>query len=162
MSESLIETIRHLSESMTTGTLAGDYGLIWLGSFAAATILPFYSELLLLNMLSLYPDHWLGMALVATFGNTVGAAVNWWMGMYMLHYQDRRWFPIKARHLVRAQGWFSKYGKWTLLLAWSPIGGDAITLVAGVMRVKFWQFFVLTFAGKALRYFALAALIPVG
>ncbi|GAA3960654.1 YqaA family protein [Allohahella marinimesophila] len=160
MYDSFTATLSSLSESLTTGSLLGDYGLLWLGAFAAATILPFYSELLLLKMLTAYPDHWLGLTLMATFGNTMGACVNWWLGKYMLHYQDRRWFPLKEKHLKPAQRWFEKYGKWTLLLSWSPLGGDAITLVAGIMKVKFWEFYCLTFAGKAVRYFAIALILP--
>ena len=72
------------------------------------TILPFYSELLLIKMLTGYPDHWLGLTLMATFGNTMGACVNWWLGKYMLHYQDRRWFPLKEKHMKPAQRWFEK------------------------------------------------------
>ncbi|MDA9830012.1 VTT domain-containing protein, partial [Akkermansiaceae bacterium] len=57
--------------------------------------------------------------------------------------------------LSRAQEWFQRYGVWSLLLAWAPVGGDALTFLAGVMRVNFTLFWILTFVGKAGRYLVL-------
>jgi membrane protein YqaA with SNARE-associated domain len=54
--------------------------------------------------------------------------------------------------LHHAQAWFQKYGVWTLLLSWMPIGGDALTFVAGVMRVRFDLFMLLVAIGKGVRY----------
>jgi membrane protein YqaA with SNARE-associated domain len=88
----------------------------------------------------------------ATTGNTLGAALNWLLGRYLLHFQDRRWFPFPPQALQRAQAWFARYGVWSLLLAWAPIGGDALTFIAGVMRIRFSLFLVLTALGKGARY----------
>lgn len=89
---------------------------------------------------------------VATLGNTLGAAVNWALGRFLLRFRDRKWFPAKSDNLERAQRWFGKYGVWSLLLAWLPVGGDALTFVAGIMRVRFPIFFCLTAIGKGARY----------
>ena len=89
---------------------------------------------------------------IATAGNTAGAVLNWWLARYALHWQDRRWFPVSRRQLDRASNWFRRYGVWTLLLAWAPIGGDALTFVAGIMRVRLHLFLLLVGAGKAGRY----------
>jgi membrane protein YqaA with SNARE-associated domain len=90
--------------------------------------------------------------LVASLGNTLGAALNWLMGRYLLHYQQRKWFPFNVKQLALGQRWFQQYGVWSLLFAWLPIGGDPLTFIAGMMKVRFSIFFVLTFIGKALRY----------
>lgn len=90
--------------------------------------------------------------LIASIANTLGSFVNYALGRFLLHYQHRRWFPIKAQQLPKAQHWFQKYGIWSLLLAWAPIIGDALTLIAGIMNVSFWRFAVLVFLGKAFRY----------
>ena len=117
----------------------------------AATLLPFSSELLLLGLLAAGFDPW-WLWFWASFGNTAGSAVNWLLGRYLLHFQDRRWFPFRADGLHRAQAWFQRFGLWSLLLAWMPLVGDALTFVAGVMRVRFPLFLVLTGIGKAARY----------
>ena len=120
-------------------------------AFLAATILPFYSELVLVPLL-LEGKSPTGLWLAATTGNTLGAVVNWWIGKYMLHFEDRRWFPFKRDTLHRAQAWFQRFGVWSLLFAWLPVGGDALTFIAGVMNVRFLLFLVLVAAGKGLRY----------
>lgn len=120
-------------------------------AFVAATILPAYSEVVVIGMAAAGRDPWM-IWLVASVGNTLGSAVNWVLGRYMLHFQDKRWFPFNTESLGRYQGWFQKYGVWTLLLAWAPIGGDALTFIAGIMRVNFFVFLFLTFIGKAARY----------
>jgi membrane protein YqaA with SNARE-associated domain len=78
--------------------------------------------------------------------------VNWALGKYLLHYQDRRWFYFSRDQIARAQDWFQRRGVWTLLLAWLPIGGDALTVVAGIMKVRLDLFVLLVGTGKALRY----------
>ncbi len=50
------------------------------------------------------------------------------------------------------QRWFQRYGVWSLLFAWLPVGGDALTFIAGIMKVRFSLFFVLVGIGKTLRY----------
>lgn len=129
-----------------------DYLIIFGSAFLAATLVPFYSEILVVNQLLETPDFWLLIWAVATLGNTLGSALNWYMGRFLLHYQDRKWFPFKADKLARSQQWFQKYGVWSLLLAWAPVGGDALTFIAGVMKVRFDLFFALTFIGKGARY----------
>ncbi len=131
--------------------MIGAYLLLFATAFLAATILPFYSEVLLLAMLRDGGDP-VALVAVATLGNTLGAVVNWLLGLYLLHFRKRRWFYFSERQIERAQGWYLHYGFWSLLLAWMPIGGDALTLIAGVMRVRLWLFLVLVGTGKALRY----------
>ena len=123
-------------------------------AFGAATFLPFYSEL------------WVGKLLIdgeppaavwfwATLGNTLGSVVNYGLARYLLHYEDRRWFPARPAQLHRAQNWFNRYGQWSLLLAWAPLGGDALTFIGGLMKVRLTVFILLVGIGKGLRYAAL-------
>jgi len=127
-------------------------------SFLAATILPAYSEVLFAGLLAAGHDPWALWAW-ATAGNTLGAAVNWGLARGLLRFQDRRWFPFKADGLERAQRWFQRYGVWSLLMAWAPVGGDALTFVAGMMRVRFDVFLLLTGIGKGTRYAILLLLV---
>ncbi|AHK15997.1 MULTISPECIES: YqaA family protein [Thalassolituus] len=127
------------------------YLLLFSSAFLAATILPFYSEVLLYALLRDGGDPWILVA-VATLGNTLGAVVNWVLGLYILKFQNKRWFYFSHKQIEKAQAWFQRYGVWSLLLAWLPLGGDALTLIAGIMRVKFWPFLLLVGIGKGLRY----------
>lgn len=127
------------------------YGLLFISAFLAATLLPFYSEVVLVTLL-LEGEPVLALWLAATAGNTLGAAVNWVMGRYLLHFQDRSWFPFKQESLQKAQDWFQHYGSWSLLFAWLPVGGDALTFIAGIMRVRLWVLLLLCGIGKGARY----------
>jgi membrane protein YqaA with SNARE-associated domain len=57
----------------------------------------------------------------------------------------------------RAGQVFRRYGVWSLLFAWLPFVGDALTVVAGAARVPIGLFVVLVGIGKAARYAAIIA-----
>jgi len=134
------------------------YFTLFLVSLAAATILPAYSEVMFAGLLAAGYEP-LALWAWATAGNTLGAAVNWAMARYLLHFQDRPWFPFRPDRLGRAQRWFQRYGVWSLLMAWAPVGGDALTFIAGFMRVRFDVFILLTGIGKGLRYAIVLGLV---
>ena len=134
------------------------YFLLFSSAFLAATILPFYSEVILFALLRAGGDPFM-LVVIATLGNTLGAVVNWIMGHYLLHFRDRRWFYFSSAQIEKAQRWFQHYGFWSLLLAWMPIGGDALTFIAGVMKIRLWLFLLLTGSGKALRYVSIVYLV---
>ncbi|MBU0541439.1 MAG: DedA family protein [Gammaproteobacteria bacterium] len=129
------------------------YSLLFASAFLAATILPFYSEVVLFAMIRAGEPAGLLLA-VAAVGNTLGSVVNWALGRYLLHFQHKKWFYFKPEQIEKMQAWFRRYGVWSLLLAWMPVGGDPLTLVAGIMRVNLWLFIVLVGIGKTLRYVA--------
>ncbi len=127
-------------------------------AFVAATLLPAYSEVVFAALLTAGHDP-LALWAWATAGNTLGAVVNWLVGRYLLRFSDRRWFPFRPERLGPAQRWFARYGIWSLLFAWAPVVGDALTFVAGLMRVPFLPFFLLTAAGKGARYGVVLGLV---
>ena len=131
---------------------------LFASAFLAATILPFSSEAVLAALAVTDGADVVLLWAVASTGNVLGAVVNWLLGRFCLHFQDRRWFPVKPPELERAQRWFSRYGVWSLLFAWVPIVGDPLTVVAGLMRVKLSWFLVLVAIGKAGRYAAVILL----
>jgi membrane protein YqaA with SNARE-associated domain len=127
------------------------YASLFFTALIAATFFPLSSEALLVSLLHQgYSPLLLG--LVATLGNTLGSCINWYLGRQCLHFQHKKWFPVSPAQLQRAQQQFQRYGIYSLLFAWLPIVGDPLTLLAGVMRVRFPLFIALVAAGKALRY----------
>ncbi|WP_339486810.1 YqaA family protein [Pseudomonas sp. EL_65y_Pfl2_R95] len=133
------------------------YLSLFLAAFGAATLLPLQSEALLVGLL-LSQDYSVGLLLIAaSMGNILGSVINWWLGRYIEHFSQRRWFPVSPRQLQRAQRFYAGYGHWSLLLSWTPIIGDPLTLVAGVMREPLWRFLLLVSIAKTARYGILAA-----
>ena len=121
-------------------------------SFLAATILPFSSEVVLTTMYlsnSFEPYY---LLIFASIGNIMGSITNWYLGKKITLFQNRKWFPVSPDQLERSRKYFQKYGLWSLLLAWVPIIGDPLTLLAGVLKVRFGIFFVLVSISKISRY----------
>ncbi|PKH69722.1 hypothetical protein CXF96_02960 [Stenotrophomonas sp. Betaine-02u-21] len=133
---------------------------LFLAALIAATLLPAQSEAVLVALLLDGGDPVLLVA-VATAGNVLGSLVNWWLGLQVQRFQGRRWFPVSPARLQRAQAWYRRYGRWSLLLSWAPVIGDPITLAAGVMREPLRVFLPLVFIAKAMRYIVLA-LVTLG
>ena len=125
-------------------------------AFLAATVLPANSEILLAGLLVLGDQPAWALIAVATAGNVLGAGVNWLLGRYLLHFQDRRWFPVKKEKLDQAEAWYRKYGRWSLLLSWAPFIGDPLTVIAGVLREPFASFCCIVLAAKLGRYLVVA------
>lgn len=133
------------------------YAGLFASALLAATVAPMQSEAVLVALLLSgdYPLAWL--LIVASCGNVLGAVLNWLLGRWIERFRDRRWFPANAHQLVRAQAWYQRCGKWSLLLSWVPIIGDPITVVAGVMREPLPIFFLFVTVAKTTRYLVLAA-----
>jgi len=121
----------------------------------AATLLPVSSEATLLFYLAEGSSvSWL--LLFATLGNTLGSIINYTIGFkgaaYLLSHDK-----ISPRHFERSKSFFEKYGFYTLLLSWVPVIGDPITLVAGVLRYRFWIFVSVVALAKGGRYLAIVS-----
>ncbi len=134
-------------------------GGLFLSSFLAATLLPAQSELALAGLLShdvAAPALLVG---VATLGNTLGSLVNWLLGRWAHRLGERRWFPVKGDALRKAESWYHRYGRWSLLLSWAPIIGDPLTLAAGLLREPLLPFLLLVGLAKLGRYLVIAWLV---
>ena len=135
------------------------FGILWglfFSAFVAASIFPAQSELFLAGALAKQSAPVWAIIGAASLGNTLGSATNWLLGRFFLHYQNRRWFPIDRKKLAKAEAWYGKYGRWSLLLSWTPFVGDPITLVAGILREPFSSFIVIVAVAKTLRYVVVA------
>jgi membrane protein YqaA with SNARE-associated domain len=133
------------------------YGSLFLAALVAATILPMQSEAALVGLLLAGYPPWL-LIVVASAGNVLGSVINWLLGRGIERFRHERWFPASEAALDRAQGWYRRYGKWSLLLSWVPVVGDPLTVVAGVLREPFPVFLTLVAIAKIGRYLALAGL----
>jgi membrane protein YqaA with SNARE-associated domain len=131
------------------------YGGLFVAAFGAATILPMQSEPVLVGLVLSGKFSWILLLTVASVGNTLGSVVNWFLGRGIERFRDRRWFPVSEKSLERSSGWYRKYGKWSLLLSWMPLFGDALTIVAGVLREPLLTFTILVFIAKIGRYVVL-------
>ncbi len=133
------------------------YAGLFLSALAAATVLPMQSEAASVGLLLADYSPWL-LITVASVGNVLGSVINWLLGRGIERFRDRSWFPASNAGLERAQSWYRRYGKWSLLLSWAPIIGDPLTVIAGVLREPFPVFLLLVTVAKVGRYLVLAAI----
>ncbi|WP_225026271.1 YqaA family protein [Xinfangfangia pollutisoli] len=133
--------------------MTGLFGM-FLTALAAASPLPLPSEPVFLAMLA---AGWAALPLwgAATAGNVLGACITFACGRAVIRFQDRRWFPASRAQMAKAEAWFNRWGRWSLLVTFLP-GGDALVLVAGALRVPVPVFLVLVTLAKGGRYAALA------
>jgi membrane protein YqaA with SNARE-associated domain len=134
------------------------YAGLFAAAFLSATVLPFQSEVVLFGLLLTERHSWWLLVLVASVGNTLGSATNWVLGRLLARFEERPWFPVKRESIARAEKWYHRYGRWSLLLSWLPFIGDPLTIVAGVLREPFPVFLALVILAKTARYFAVAAI----
>ncbi len=134
----------------------GAYLGLFLAAFGAATVLPFQSEPVLVGLLLSGRFDPVSLVVIASIGNTMGAALNWVLGRYIERCRDKSWFPVKQSQLQKGELWYRRFGRWSLLLSWMPLFGDALTVLAGVLREPLWSFLILVSIAKAGRYAVLA------
>jgi len=129
------------------------YAGLFIAALVAATILPMQSEAVLIGLLLAGYEPWLLVA-VASIGNVLGSLINWFLGRGAGLFLA--WLPAKDLKLERAQLWYHRYGRWSLLLSWAPIIGDALTVVAGILREPLPTFLLLVTIAKVSRYVVIA------
>lgn len=118
---------------------------LFTSAFISSTLLPGGSEALVVWGMKEYPDALAAIVAVASFGNTAGAAVTYWIGRILPR-------KVKGESIDR----FKKWGMFSLLFSWLPVVGDGFCLAAGWMRTEFLFSLLLIAAGKTARYLAIA------
>jgi len=98
-------------------------------------------------------------AAVGSFANLIGSWIAYAVGYYgrvdILEKHGKK-LHIKPSHLAWADRWFERHGDATVFFArMVPIVRTFISLPAGVARMPFWRFSVLTLAGCIPWVFAL-------
>jgi len=136
-----------------------DYGLwsLFFISFCASTLLPLGSEWLLVALL-LQGSNPLATVAIATLGNSLGAGTNYLIGFYGGDWLIEKILRVEKTRQHQAIRWFNRYGSWSLLLAWLPVIGDPLCLVAGMLKTPLLRFSLLVTTGKGLRYTVLTLL----
>lgn len=124
---------------------------LFIGTFLAATILPFSSDALYIAVLAATKDP-IGCLAVGTVGNWLGSVVTYWIGWIGRWEWIEKWFKVKRETLETQKVKIDKYGVWLALLAWIPIIGDVIAIALGFYRTRPWATMFLLLVGKFARF----------
>jgi membrane protein DedA with SNARE-associated domain len=102
---------------------------------------------------------YVAMALAGTLGYLVGSIAGWAIGLYggrPLLEQRGRWFHLSGERLQRAERWFERWDNLAVLLGRiTPVVRSFISIPAGIFRMRFWRYTILTLIGSAAWCFAL-------
>lgn len=120
---------------------------LFISSFVSATLFPGGSEVLLVYYLQNSSGDAYLYFLSATFGNSLGAMLTYFMGYYL---------PRAGKHTQGKQqkAWLfcQRYGAAALLLSWLPVIGDLLPLAAGWLKIPVLRSTLAIIIGKAMRY----------
>ncbi|MFO1263437.1 MAG: YqaA family protein [Rhodoferax sp.] len=131
-------------------------GTVFVVAFVSATLVPLGSEPVVFGLVQLNPGLFWPVVLVATLGNTLGGAVDWWMGYGAHRAVDH--YRHSTTHL-RALDWLQRLGPKACLLSWLPAVGDPLCAVAGWLKLPFWPCLVYMAIGKFARYVTMTAVL---
>jgi membrane protein DedA with SNARE-associated domain len=103
---------------------------------------------------------YVAMALAGTLGYVVGAIGGWAIGRYggrPLLETKGRWVHLGPEKLDRAERWFDRWDDLAVLVGRvTPVVRSFISIPAGIFRMRFWRYTLLTLIGSAVWAFALA------
>ncbi|MEK4080538.1 DedA family protein [Solibacillus sp. FSL K6-1126] len=100
----------------------------------------------------------LGVVVASTAGSVAGAVVLYAIGMLInvnrLEKIVDKWghlLRLTRKDIYKAQSWFDRYGVWTVFFCrFIPLIRSLISIPAGMARMNFWLFFLLTTVGTMI------------
>jgi membrane protein YqaA with SNARE-associated domain len=122
----------------------------------AATIFPFSSEVVFIAALSSGMAE-LNALFFASSGNILAIILNYFLG-YLL-YEKTKTKLFSSKMGTKAYNYTHSYGYYALLLSWLPIIGDPLTLVAGLVRLRFVWFVLIAGSLRITRYYFLTLVV---
>lgn len=98
---------------------------------------------------------WPGAIIWATVGSVVGAYALYGLGVWLGHERTVKLLTmlplVDEDEIVGTINWFNKRGKWTVFVGrMVPIFRSLISLPAGIERMSWWLFGLLTAAGSLI------------
>lgn len=130
-----------------------ELGLIglFIGTFLAATVLPFSSDALYLAILAATKDP-AGCLIYGTLGNWLGGVTTYFLGRLAKWSWLEKAFKIKEETLQKQKVKIDRYGVWLALVSWVPFVGDVIALALGFYKTPAVWTILLLLVGKAARF----------
>jgi membrane protein DedA with SNARE-associated domain len=140
---------------------ASELVMVYAGALAAGTFAGQHVTLFGHELPSGFSAY-LAVSLAGTFGYLVGAIGGWAIGLYCgrpLLERRGRWFHLDPGKLDRAERWFERWEDLAVLVGRvTPVVRSFVSIPAGIFRVPFWRYTVLTLIGSALWCFAFAGI----
>lgn len=129
------------------------YGLweLFIGSFLAATVVPFSSDALYAGIL-LAGCNPVSCLIVGTIGNWVGGLTSFGIGWLGKWEWIEKWFHVKKETLEKQRSRIDRFGVWLALFTWLPFVGDVFAIALGFYRLSPVKSALFMLIGKFLRF----------
>ena len=131
---------------------------LFIGTFLAATVVPFSSDALYIAVLATTKDP-AGCLIVGTLGNWLGSVLTYWMGWMARWEWIEKWFKVEKTKLEKQKAFIDRWGEWSALLCWVPFIGDVIAIALGFYRSRPVPVILLMLVGKFARFALWTALL---
>ena len=140
----------------------GAWGLwgLFIGTFLAATVVPFSSDILYIAVLQMTSDPWACLA-VGSLGNWLGSLTTFGIGWLGRWEWIEKWFKVDRTKLEKQKKYIDRYGVWLALLSWVPFIGDIFAIALGFYKTNPWLTAILLLIGKTLRFLVWNLLLGV-
>ncbi|MEO1938796.1 MAG: DedA family protein [Sulfurimonas sp.] len=129
---------------------------LFFSAFLAATILPFSSEVAFVAAIKSGMEPSLAL-FAASSGNILAIIFNYYLGYFL--YEKTKTKLLDSKIGKQAFIWGHKYGYVALFASWLPIIGDPLTIVAGLVRLKFVWFVIIAGSLRIGRYYLLGVFL---
>jgi membrane protein DedA with SNARE-associated domain len=110
-----------------------------------------------------------GVIVAGTFGSWLGASITYWVSLWLGRIVILKWgrfFAVSEAKLVRAENWLHRYEAGGIFFArLLPVIRHLISIPAGIIRMNFMTFSIMTVVGSAiwcavLAWFGQTAITP--
>lgn len=134
--------------------------LFWF-STAESVFFPVPTDVMLAPMVMAQRARWLRLALIATAGSVLGAAIGYPLGYFSIEALTPLLQDMGYWHAYeKASAWFVDYGFWALFIAgFTPIPFKVFTIAAGAAAMPLAPYFAACFVGRMARFGLVAGLV---
>jgi membrane protein YqaA with SNARE-associated domain len=126
---------------------------LFIGTFLAATVVPFSSDFLIIGILLAGGSPGASWA-VATLGNWLGGITSFGLGWLGKWEWIERFLKVSREKLEQQKSRIDRYGSWLALFSWLPFVGDLFAIGLGFYRVDPKKSIFFMLIGKGLRFLA--------
>lgn len=130
----------------------GIWGLL-LGSFLAATVVPFSSDALYASVLFAGCNP-VACLLAGTLGNWLGGLTSFGIGWLGKWSWIEKWFHVKPATLEKQRDRINRWGALLALMTWLPFVGDVFAIALGFYRLPPVKCGIYMLIGKFVRFLA--------
>lgn len=124
---------------------------LFIGTFLAATVVPFSSDALYIGILATGINP-VACLVTGTLGNWIGGITTYFLGRVARWEWIERVFKVKRETLEKQKKHIDRFGVWTALVSWVPFIGDVLVIALGFYKTPAVPTIILLLIGKFLRF----------